>query len=131
MSLVKLLNFQLLADGRGSLIALEGQANIPFEIKRVYYLFGMPQDIARGFHAHRNLKQVLICMAGSCTVIVDNGKERESVLLTKPDQGLFIDGMIWREMNNFTADCVLTVLASEHYDEADYIREYETFLELI
>ncbi len=125
----KLINFKTLGDDRGSLIALEENYNIPFAIKRVYYIFDTKVNVERGFHAHLDLKQMAIAIKGSCTFVLDNGKYREEILLSSASQGLLIEGLIWREMKNFSEDCVLIVLASEHYDENDYIRDYDNFLE--
>lgn len=127
MSLIKTIEFDLLGDERGSLISLEQNKNIPFDIKRVYYLFGIEQDAARGFHAHKNLQQVAVCVKGSCRFILDNGTDRESTVLDSPNVGLYIDNNKWREMHDFSEDCVLMVLASDYYDEADYIRDYDEF----
>ena len=125
---VKLIPLQTHGDERGSLIALERDKNIPFEIRRVYYLFNTGSDVRRGFHAHKNLTQVVIAVRGSCRFLLDNGKERISLLLDNPAEGLLIDSCVWREMHDFSEDCVLLVLASEHYDESDYIRDYQDFL---
>ncbi|KAB2823514.1 sugar 3,4-ketoisomerase [Aliivibrio finisterrensis] len=127
MSLIKTIEFDLLGDDRGSLISLEENKNIPFDIKRVYYIFGTEQGVARGFHAHKNLQQIAICVKGSCRFILDNGKCRESIVLDSPSVGLYIDNNKWREMHGFSEDCVLVVLASDYYDEADYIRDYDEF----
>ena len=129
MSNYKLLDFKTLGDERGSLIAIEQGYNAPFEIKRVYYIFDTKEGVERGFHAHINLKQIVIAVKGSCTFVLDNGKERKEMKLNNPNRGLFIEGLIWREMKDFTEDCVLIVLTSEHYDESDYIRDYDKFLE--
>lgn len=131
MTSYKLLNFKTLGDERGSLIAIEQGYNAPFEIKRVYYIFDTKKGVERGFHAHVNLKQMCIAVKGSCTFILDDGKKREEIKLDNPNQGLFIEGLIWREMKDFSSDCVLVVLASEHYDESDYIRDYCKFLEKV
>ena len=128
MSLIEWVNFPSLGDDRGSLVALEGGNTVPFEIKRVYYIFGTEQDVARGFHAHYNLKQVAICVTGRCRMILDDGINREEVLLDSPTKGLLIGDLVWREMHDFSEDCVLLVLASEHYDENDYIRDYDEFV---
>ena len=125
---IKLIPLQAHGDERGSLIALEQDKNIPFPIKRVYYIFNTKEGVIRGFHAHKELKQVAIAVKGSCRFLLDNGKERISLLLDNPAQGLLIDSCIWREMHDFSEDCVLLVLASQHYDEADYIRDYDEFL---
>ena len=128
MSSYKLLEFKTLGDDRGSLIAVEQGYNAPFEIKRVYYIFDTKEGVERGFHAHKNLQQICIAVNGSCTFIIDDGKKREAITLDNPNQGLYIENLIWREMKDFSEDCVLVVLASEHYDESDYIRDYEKFL---
>ena len=122
-------NFITKGDERGSLIAIEQGHNAPFEIKRVYYIFDTKDGVERGFHAHINLKQICIAVKGSCTFVLDDGYKREEIKLDNPNQGLYIEGLIWREMKNFTPDCVLVVLASEHYNESDYIRDYDKFLE--
>jgi len=127
---VNLISFKTLGDERGSLIALEENYNTPFAIKRVYYIFDTKEDVTRGYHAHIDLKQIAICVKGSCTFVLDNGKMKEEITLDSPDHGLLIEGLIWREMYDFSSDCVLLVLASEHYDENDYIRDYDKFLEL-
>lgn len=126
----KLINFKIMGDDRGSLIALEENHNVPFDVKRVYYIFGTEQGVRRGYHAHRDLKQLAICVSGSCTFLLDNGKEKENIELTSPTQGLLIEGLLWREMYDFSPDCVLVVLADYYYDESDYIRDYNQFLEV-
>ena len=128
--LIKLLDFNILGDERGQLVAIEGNRQIPFDIKRVYYLFGTKPDIARGFHAHKALKQVAICVSGSCRFVMDDGVNKESIVLDSAVRGLFIDAMQWHEMYDFSPDCVLMVLASDVYDESDYIRDYESFIAL-
>ncbi|HDI3323309.1 sugar 3,4-ketoisomerase [Vibrio cholerae] len=131
MSLLKFYDFKVLGDARGSLVSLEANINIPFEIKRVYYIFGTQQGVARGFHAHKKLKQVAICLSGSCRFLMNNGIEKEETILNSNAQGLLIDVMQWHEMYDFSDDCVLMVLASDHYDETDYIRDYSKFLEIL
>ncbi|KJG13751.1 sugar 3,4-ketoisomerase [Photobacterium iliopiscarium] len=128
MSLINLIDFNILGDERGSLVSLEQYQNIPFDIKRIYYIFGTKDGVARGFHAHKELKQIAICIQGECRFIMDNGKQKEEIILNKPNKGLFIDVMQWHEMYDFSHDCVLIVLASDHYDEQDYIRNYDDFL---
>ena len=103
---------------------------VPFEIKRIYYIYGTKPEAARGFHAHKALEQVAVCVSGSCRMSLDDGQNRVDVWLNSPSKGLLISGLVWREMHDFTADCVLLVLANEYYDEADYIREYDEFLRL-
>jgi len=128
MSLIKFIDFNVLGDERGSLIAIENNKNIPFEIKRIYYIFGTKENVSRGYHAHRDLQQIAICVSGHCEFIIDDGKSREAVLLNNPTKGLYIDNNKWREMHNFSKDCVLLVIASKFYDEEDYIRNYDDFL---
>ena len=120
--------FQQHGDERGQLVALEEFKDIPFEIKRVYYMYDTSEGIHRGFHAHKTLKQILICIHGSCKVLLDNGEEKKIVSLEKPYEGLYIAHNMWREMYDFSPDAVLMVLASEYYDESDYIRDYDEFL---
>ncbi len=129
-SVSRILMFPIKGDNRGSLIALEAMSElVPFEIKRCYYIFDTTPGTIRGLHAHRDLKQVLICVSGSCTIVCDNGKERSEFHLDWPDKGVLIEGLVWREMKNFSKGAVLLVLASEHYDEADYIRNNAAFIE--
>lgn len=129
MSLINLIDFDVKGDGRGNLIALEEIKNIPFAIKRVYYMTNLSADHPRGFHAHIKLRQVAICLNGSCRVILDDGTHKEEVILDSPHQGLYIPEMIWREMHDFSDQCVLMVLANEYYSEADYLRNYNDFLQ--
>jgi dTDP-4-dehydrorhamnose 3,5-epimerase len=126
----ELLRLNVKGDERGSLIALEGGLSLPFEVARVYYIYGTLEGVARGFHAHRDLHQLAICVSGSCTMIIDDGRERRAIKLDRPDHGLSIGPMLWREMHDFSRDCVLLVLASRPYDEADYIRDYDDFVAL-
>jgi dTDP-4-dehydrorhamnose 3,5-epimerase-like enzyme len=119
------------SDGRGSLVALEASTGVPFEIKRAFYIFGTPEGVARGFHAHRDLQELLVCVAGACTLTVDNGSERAEVRLDDPTRALAIGPMIWNEMHNFTPGTVLLVLASAPYDESGYVRDYDRFRELV
>ncbi len=118
-------------DDRGQLVVVEENKDIPFDIKRVYYIYDTLTDVTRGFHAHKCLEQILICVHGSCKIHLDNGTETEEVLLDKPYEGLYISNDIWREMYDFSPDAVLLVLASQYYDEADYIRNYDEFLRFI
>lgn len=128
---VHLIELQKHGDERGALVSLEESRNIPFEIKRVYYMFDTKDGVSRGYHAHRDLKQIAIVLRGSCRFILDDGSERIELLLDNPAQGLLIDSVIWREMKDFSSDCVLMVLADRVYDESDYIRNYDDFLEEI
>lgn len=121
--------FQKHGDERGQLIALEENQDIPFEIKRVYYMYDTKEGVRRGYHAHKSLEQILICIHGTCKILLDNGVEKEEVLLDKPYEGLYVSNNMWREMFDFSPDAVLMVLASDYYKEEDYIRDYNEFLE--
>lgn len=123
--------FQQHGDHRGHLVALEEFKDIPFIIKRVYYMYDTGEGIVRGQHAHKSLQQILICIHGSVDITLDNGKEKKVIPLDKPYEGLYVSNAMWREMSNFSKDAVLLVLASELYDESDYIRNYDEFLEYI
>ena len=114
--------------GRGKLSVIE-KSIIPFEIKRVYYLYDVPSDSFRGGHAHKNLNQFMIPLSGSFEVKIDDGHNNKKIMLNKPNQGLLIPSGIWREMDNFSAGSVCLVLASEVFDESDYFRDYNSFLE--
>lgn len=131
MTIIKLITFPPLGDDRGSLVALEVHKTVPFNVKRVYYIFGTQTGVSRGFHAHRELQQVAVCVTGKCRMVLDNGQSREEVWLNSPTEGLLIKDLIWREMHDFSPDCVLLVLASHHYDETDYIRSYDDFQRVI
>lgn len=128
---IKMVTLKMHGDERGLLVAVEGGTEIPFDIKRVYYITNVSDDKRRGFHAHKALRQVMLCISGSCKVMLDNGREKTDVLLDSPNEGLVIDNVIWREMYDFSPDAVLLVLASEHYDEGDYIRDYDEFIKYI
>lgn len=131
MSLIKLLEFPSLGDERGGLTALESNKTVPFDIKRVYYIFGSKAGASRGFHAHKALTQVAVCVSGRCRLLLDNGSEKGEVWLDSPFKGIVIEDMVWREMHDFSEDCVLLVLASEYYDESDYIRDYDVFIKQV
>lgn len=126
---VKQLVFPQHGDDRGQLIALEAASDlVPFPVNRVYYIFDTTPGTVRGNHAHRSLRQVLICTSGACTIVCEmpDGTKSEH-RLDWPNKGLLIEGLVWRQMKDFSKDAVLMVLASEHYDEADYIRDYDVF----
>lgn len=131
MSLVDLVDLQVLGDERGQLVVLEAQRNVPFDIKRVYFLMGTRPGVSRGFHAHRELLQAAICVSGPCRMLMNNGLTVEEVILDSSSKAIFIDKMIWHEMHDFSADCVLLVLASDFYNELDYIRSYQEFIGLL
>lgn len=122
------IKFKSISDQRGSLISFEEKKNIPFGIKRVYFLYNNDKDLSRGFHAHIKLKQVLVCITGSCEIIIDDGNSRTNYELNNSEEGLYIEGCLWREIHHISDHCVLAVLASEYYDENDYIRDYDKFL---
>lgn len=124
---IEMINLKGIGDGRGLLVSVEAHKSIPFEIKRMYFLTQLKNDLPRGFHAHKNLRQLIICVNGDFDLILDDGKEKKEVHLNDPTKGLIIESMIWREMHNFSKDCVIMVLASEYYDETDYIRNYDDF----
>jgi dTDP-4-dehydrorhamnose 3,5-epimerase-like enzyme len=131
MNLVKWVDFTVKGDERGQLVVIEQYKNIPLAIKRVYYLIGTKPDVSRGFHAHKKLQQALVCVSGKCRILQDDGSNKENVWLDTPGRGILIDKMIWHEMHDFSEDCVLLVLASDYYDESDYIRSKEEFTQAL
>jgi dTDP-4-dehydrorhamnose 3,5-epimerase-like enzyme len=124
----KLIPMDVFGDKRGKLVSLESLKNVPFEIKRVYYIFDTLPDEERGKHAHRNLEQIIIAIDGSCQFLVDDGNTQEEIWLNRPDVGLYIGKNMWREMRHFSYGCKLMVLANDYYDEKEYIRDYDEFL---
>lgn len=128
---VGMIKFNVFSAGEGTLSAIEGKRDIPFDIKRVYYITGVPEGAHRGSHAHHKLHQVLICLNGSVTIKVHNAKNTQDFALSSPSEGLYIGPHVWREMYDFSPGCVLLVLASELYDELDYIRSYPQYLDNI
>ena len=129
--ITELQEFKVLGDHRGQLVALEANRQIPFDVKRVFYIYGTQEGVPRGNHSHYKTKQFLVAVNGSCKVTLDNGKEKETFDLNKPNLGLFQDALIWGSMHDFSSDCVLMVLADEYYDASDYITNYDTFLEVV
>lgn len=127
---IEIIELKVMGDERGSLIALEENHNVPFDVKRVYYIFNTKEDVRRGYHAHKNLKQLAICVSGSCSFLLDDGINKQYIDLNAPTQGLLIEGLVWREMYDFSSDCVLMVLADNYYDENDYLRDYDEFLKV-
>ena len=121
--------FKVLGDHRGQLIALEANRQIPFDVKRVFYIYGTQEEVSRGNHSHYKTKQFLICISGSCKVTLDDGKIKETFDLDKPNLGLFQDALIWGSMHDFSHDCVLLVMANDYYDASDYITDYNKFLD--
>ena len=125
---VSLITFPQIHDARGNLSFVENSTHIPYDIKRIYYLYDVPAGSQRGGHAHRELKQTLIALSGSFEVHLDNGKEQTSIILNRPNIGLLIDTLVWRTIDNFSSGSVCLVLASDVYKEEEYIREYQTFI---
>lgn len=127
----KIINFGDFGDERGKLVVVEGSQDIPFDIARVFYIYGSDATVVRGQHANRNSEFVLVNVAGTSKVKVDNGMESVIIELDKPMMGLYLDKMIWKEMYDFSPDSVLLVIASTHYDEKEYIRDYDEYLKII
>ena len=124
----KILEFGDLGDERGKLVVVEGAQDIPFEIKRVFYIYGSDSQVVRGQHANRNSEFVLINVSGSSKVRVDNGFEEEIIELNRPRMGLYLPTMVWKDMYDVSEDSVLLVLANTHYDGHEYIRDYDEFI---
>lgn len=127
----EIIKFKELGDDRGHLIAVESGNSIPFDIQRVYYIYETADGVDRGFHAHKALQQVAVAISGSCDMLLDDGKDKLTVHLSSPSEGVFIGPGMWRVMSNFSKDCVLLVFADTHYDESDYIRDYDEFISWI
>ncbi|MDB2605038.1 FdtA/QdtA family cupin domain-containing protein [Gammaproteobacteria bacterium] len=127
MSISKFYDFPNLGDTRGSLVAIDSSMGLPFEIKRTYFIFGTKSDVLRGQHAHKRLHQVAVCLSGSCKMVLDNGKKKEEITMDSPLKGIDIPPMVWHEMYKFSSNCILLVLASDYYNEEDYIRNYDKF----
>lgn len=125
--LSKIIEIPLISDG-ASLCFAESDRHIPFKINRFYYIFSAQDNDHRGMHAHRKLQQVLFCIQGSITLVLDNGFEREEIVLDEPNKGVVLGNMIWREMKNFKKNTVLLIMASEYFNEKDYIRDYDQFV---
>lgn len=128
---VHIVELPKIADVRGNLTFVEGERHVPFEIRRVYYLYDVPGGESRGGHAHRDLQQVLIATSGSFDVVLNDGREARTVTLNRPYLGLYIPRLVWRELINFSSGSVCLVLASLPYDEADYFRDFAGFLEAV
>jgi hypothetical protein len=126
-----LINLPKITDPRGSLTAIESGLQVPFEIKRIYYLYELSGDKPRGHHAHKELRQLMIAVAGQFDVLLDDGSSKTEYHLNRPDKGLVIDKLIWHEMYNFSPNAVCIVLASAAYDESDYFRDYDSFLKVV
>ncbi len=131
-SLKKIIDLPKIADPRGNLTFIEGQKHIPFDVKRVYYLYDVPSGASRGGHAHIKLQQAVIALSGSFEFILDDGLgHREKVFLNSPSKALLIDNSTWREMENFSSGAVCLVLASEPFEESDYIRDFDAFVQYV
>lgn len=129
MEKIKLIDFNVYNDKYGKLVPIEANRSVPFDIKRVYYIYEVDKNVRRGFHSHKELHQILICVHGSVKILVKTPEKEENILLNNPKTGLYIGPNIWREMYDFTDGAVLLVLASEYYDENDYIRNYDKYEE--
>ena len=127
----RMIEFPQKGDDRGHLVIVEGNQDIPFEIKRVFYIYGSDKDVIRGKHANYNTEFVLINVAGTSKVKVDDGTEQKIFSLDRPHTGIFLPRMVWKDMYDFSEDSVLLVLASEHYGETEYIRSYSEYLEIM
>jgi dTDP-4-dehydrorhamnose 3,5-epimerase-like enzyme len=124
----RIVDLPRVADPRGNLTMIEAGEHVPFDLRRVYYLYDVPGGASRGGHAHRELEQFIIAASGSLDVVVDDGVHRERFFLSRSYYGLYIPRMVWRELDNFSSGSVCLVLASEHYDRADYYYDYDEFL---
>lgn len=128
MMIGQLIDLPKITDPRGNLTFAESLSMVPFEIKRAYWVYDVPGGESRGGHAHKQLRQLVVALSGSFHVTLDNGRERETILLNHPWQGLLIETNTWRTLDDFSSGAVCMVLASEHYDAADYIEDYDEFL---
>jgi hypothetical protein len=123
----KIISLPKITDSRGNLTFIEGEQHVPFEIRRVYYLYDVPGGAERGGHAHKALSQLIVAMSGSFDVVLDDGEHKKRFHLNRSYIGLFVCPMVWRELDNFSSGSVCMVLASNRYDESDYYREYSEF----
>jgi dTDP-4-dehydrorhamnose 3,5-epimerase-like enzyme len=123
-----IIHFPKKGDHRGSLSVVEAERDVPFPIRRVYYIYGTKPGVDRGLHAHKALRQVAVAVNGSCDMELDDGRNKVTVCLNTPEKGVYIGPGVWHVMRNFSTDCVLVVFASEHYEEADYVRDYASFI---
>lgn len=131
LSSCRVIDLRKISDPRGNLTPIESDSDLPFAVQRIYYLYDVPSGSSRGGHAHRQLHQLIVAVSGSFDVVLDDGFERKSITLNFPNRGLLIVPYIWRELENFSSGSVCVVLASAKYDESDYIRDYETFLNYV
>ena len=127
MKRYKVLSFPQLGDERGHLVVVEGLKDIPFEIKRMFYIYGTKTDVVRGQHANKKSEFVLINLSGKCKIKVDDGKNKEVIILDKPHEGIYLEKMVWKDMFDFSEDSILLVLSNHSYDSEEYVRDYENF----
>lgn len=127
----KVLEFTDLGDERGNLVVIEGGTSIPFEIKRMFYIYGSDEKVVRGQHANKQTSFVMINVSGTSKVRIDDGKEERIIELNKPRMGLYLSPMLWKDMYDFSQDSVLIVLADTHYDAGEYIRDYDEYLKVL
>ncbi|EAH8787468.1 WxcM-like domain-containing protein [Campylobacter jejuni] len=127
----KLINLKYFDDKNSTLIAIEKQVNCPFEVKRIFYIFDVPKNTIRGEHANLNSEFLFIALKGECKIKIDNGKEQKNFILNNPKQGLYMDKMLWKQMYDFSKDCILLVLSNTLYDTNEYIRDYNEFLKAV
>ena len=127
----KLIQLPIITDDRGRLTFLESCRHVPFEIKRIYYLYDIPNAKTRGAHGHRELRQMIFAIAGSFKILLDDGKSQSIYVLNKPSEALYLTNMIWREISDFSDDAVCMVVASDYYKEEDYFRNYEEFVDAV
>jgi|TARA_Y100000996_G_scaffold415474_1_gene410417 dTDP-4-dehydrorhamnose 3,5-epimerase-like enzyme len=127
----KIIELPKISDVRGNLTFVESERHVPFDLKRVYYLYDVPGGAERGAHGHKNLEQFIVALSGSFDVLLDDGHNKKRVQMNRPYYGLYVCPMIWRDITNFSSGAVCIVFASEYYDEADYIRDYDQFLESV
>lgn len=130
--MIRMVDLPTFGEQQVFLVPLEQNSTcVPFELKRIYYIFGFEGDERRGFHAHKKLKQLLVCVSGSCTIELDDGSHRKAIRLDSPSKGMLIERPLWREITGFSRNCVLVVLASEPYDTSDYIWDYDEFCRFV
>jgi len=131
MSICKLIDFPRLGDEKGALVVMDKSSGVPFDVVRTYYIFDTEKGVIRGRHAHKSLHQVAVCVSGSCHMVLDNGVIKETVFMCSATVAVDLPPMLWHEMHDFSADCILLVVASDYYDEDDYVRDYKDFKKMV